>query len=203
MRRALVVAVSLVGLGLGAAAAQALTTTRTTVRDLAVLDCDPAMPTFCSAATRDGRVIVLYTGRARFRSVPPQGSRVTVRGFGVHYADDAYLGVVALEVPGRTGVTTLRRTGTVARRTIHGKVGIVRGGRVGFVSVRWVRSPVGGPVIGNVYERFSFPASGAVLAKARRSQWDRIARPFDRETWAFSLRLVDDRYRLVGLRRDG
>jgi hypothetical protein len=203
VKAALALAACAVGVGLGAAAAEALTTAPVRVRDLAVLDCDPAMPTFCSVATRDGRVIVLYTGRERFRTVPRAGSQVTVDGFAVRYPDDAYLGVVALEVPGRSGVTTLRRTGTVSRRTIHGKVGIVRNGRVGFVSIRWVLAPYGGPVIGNVYERFSFPAAGAVLARARRQQWDRIARPFDRETWAFALRLVNGRYRLMGLARDG
>jgi hypothetical protein len=201
VRRALVVAA--LALGLGATAAGAFTTTLVTVRGLVVLHCDPATPTFCSVATRSGRVIALYTGRERFATVPRVGSRIDVRGFDVRDRSDAYLGLLALEVPGRLGTTTIRRTGTAQRLEIHGKVGVVRAGRVGFVGVRWVRSPVGGPVIGNLYERFSFPASAAVLARARRSQWDRFQRPFDRETWAFSLRLVRGAYRLIDLRRDG
>jgi hypothetical protein len=201
VRRALVAAA--LALGLGAGAAGAYTTTLVTVRGLAVLDCDRASRTFCSLATPNGRVIVLYTGSARFAAVPRVGSRVDVRGFDVRDPSDAYLGVLALETPATSAATSVRRTGSAGRVTIHGKVGVVTRGRVGFVSVRWVRSPVGGPVIGNLYERFSFAAPAAILAQARRARWDRVARPFDRETWAFSLRLGQGSYRLVGLRRDG
>ena len=116
---------------------------------------------------------------------------------------DAYLGVLALEVPTASAKTTMTRTGTAARIVVHGKIGRVTSSRVGFVSVRWVRSPLGGPVIGNVYERFSFRASAALRAKARAMQWDRVQRLFDRETWAFTLGLDHGTYRLVGLRRDG
>ena len=201
MSRALALAV--LALGLGASAAGAYTTKLVLVRGLVVVDCEETGRTFCSVATREGRVIVLYTGRARFAAVPRIGSRIDVRGFDVRDRSDAYLGVLALQVPGLAGRTTVRRTGTATRLVVHGKVGVVRAGRVGYVSARWVRSPVGGPVIGNLYERFSFPAGAAVLAKARRWQWDRLSRPFDRETWAFSLRLVRGEYRLVALRRDG
>ena len=56
-----------------------------------------------------------------------------MRGFDVRDRSDAYLGVLALEVPGRLGTTTIRRTGTAPTPEIHGKVGVVRAGRVGFV----------------------------------------------------------------------
>jgi hypothetical protein len=87
-------------------------------------------------------------------------------------AIDAYLGVLALEVPTSSATTTMKRTGTAARIVVHGKVGRVTSSRVGFVSVRWVRSPLDGPVIGNVYERFSFRASAALRAtKSRASRY--------------------------------
>jgi len=193
----------LVAAGLGAAAAGAYTTKLVTVRDLVVVNCNQETKTFCDAATPNGRLIVLYTGRARFAKVPRIGSRIDVRGFDVRDPSDAYLGVLALEVPTATAKTTMTRTGTAARIVVHGKVGRIANGRVGFVSVRWVRSPVGGPVIGNVYERFSFRASAPLRARARTMQWDRVSRVFDRETWAFTLRLDSGSYRLVGLRRDG
>ena len=201
MRRAVVLVA--VALGLGAAGAGAYTTTLVTVRGLVVLDCDRATRTFCSVGTATGRVPILYTGTTRFASVPRVGSRVDVRGYDVRDASDAYLGVIALAVPGGTARTTVRRTGTATTLVLHGKVGAVTAGRVGFVSIRWVRSPIGRPVIGNLYERFSFPATAAIVSKARRMRWDRVARPFDRQTWAFSLRLVHGVYRLVALRRDG
>jgi hypothetical protein len=198
-----VLALAALALGVGATAAGAYTTKVVTVRGLVVVDCEETGRTFCSVATTSGRMIVLYTGQARFAAVPRLGSRIDVRGIDVRDASDAYLGVLALQAPGGLARATIRRTGTARTLTVHGKVGVVRAGRVGFVSVRWVRSPVGGPVIGNLYERFSFPAGATLLARARRSQWDRVARPFDRETWAFSLRLGRGGYRLVGLRRDG
>jgi hypothetical protein len=188
---------------LGAAAADAYTTKLVTVRDLVVVNCNQQTKTFCDAATPNGRLIVLFTGRARFAKVPRIGSRIDVHGFDVRDPSDAYLGVLALEVPTASAKTTMTRTGTAARIVVHGKVGRVTSSRVGFVSVRWVRSPLGGPVIGNVYERFSFRASAALRAKARRMQWDRVQRLFDRETWAFTLRLDRGTYRVVGLRRDG
>ena len=198
-----VLAAVVVAGGLGSAAAGAYTTTLVTVRNLVVVNCNQETKTFCDAATPDGRLIVLYTGKERFPRVPRIGSRLDVRGFDVRDPSDAYLGVLALEVPTATGRTTMTRTGAAARIVVHGKVGRVTTTRVGFVSVRWVRSPVGGPVIGNVYERFSFRASAALRARARRLQWDRVQRVFDRETWAFTLRLDRGSYRLVGLRRDG
>jgi len=201
VRRALAAVV--VAAGLGAAAAGAYTTKLVTVRDLVVVNCNQETKTFCDAATPNGRLIVLYTGKARFAKVPRIGSRITVHGFDVRDPSDAYLGVLALEVPTAKAKTTMTRTGTAARIVVHGKVGRIANGRVGFVSVRWVRSPLGGPVIGNVYERFSFRASAALRAKARTMQWDRVSRVFDRETWAFTLRLDRGTYRLVGLRRDG
>jgi len=201
VRRALAAVV--VAAGLGAAAAGAYTTKLVTVRDLVVVNCNQETKTFCDAATPNGRLIVLYTGAARFAKVPRIGSRIDVHGFDVRDPSDAYLGVLALEVPTASARTTIARTGTAARIVVHGKVGRVTTSRVGFVSVRWVRSPVGGPVIGNVYERFSFRASAALRAKARTMQWDRVQRLFDRETWEFTLRLDRGTYRLVGLRRDG
>jgi hypothetical protein len=189
--------------GLGVTGAGAYTTKLVTVRNLVVVNCNRQTKTFCDAATPNGRLIVLFTGRRRFATVPRLGSRLDVRGFDVRDPSDAYLGVLALEVPNATAKTTMTRTGTAPRLVVHGKVGRVTESRVGFVSVRWVRSPVGGPVIGNVYERFSFRASAALRAKARTMQWDRVQRLFDRETWAFTLRLDRGSYRLVGLRRDG
>jgi hypothetical protein len=193
----------LLAAGLGVSAAGAYTTKLVTVRDLVVVNCNRETRAFCDAATPNGRLIVLYTGSARFATVPRIGSRIDVRGFDVRDPSDAYLGVLALEVPTATAKTTMTRTGTAVRIVVHGKVGRVTSSRVGFVSVRWVRSPVGGPVIGNVYERFSFRASSPLRAKARRVQWDRVARLYDRETWAFALRLDHGSYRVVGLRRDG
>jgi hypothetical protein len=200
VRLALVVGV--VAAFLGGAAAGAYSAKLVTIHDLVVVRCDPQAATFCEAATPRGRMIVIYTGRERFRSMPRVGSRVDVRGFDIRDGSDAYLGVLALELPTTAAATRVTRTGTASRLRIHGKVGVVRAGRVGFVSIRWVRSPIGGPVIGNLYERISFPASATALAQARRMQWDRISRPFDRETWAFSLRLVRGSYRLVDVRRD-
>jgi len=194
---------AVVAAGLCAAAAGAYTTKLVTVRNLVVVNCNQETKTYCDAATPNGRLIVLFTGRARFAKVPRIGSRIDVHGFDVRDPSDAYLGVLALEVPTARAKTTMTRTGTAARIVVHGKVGRVTSSRVGFVSVRWVRSPLGGPVIGNVYERFSFRASAALRAKARTMQWDRVQRVFDRETWAFTLRLDQGTYRLVGLRRDG
>jgi len=194
---------AVVAAGLCAAAAGAYTTKLVTVQNLVVVNCNQETKTYCDAATPNGRLIVLFTGRARFAKVPRIGSRIDVHGFDVRDPSDAYLGVLALEVPTARAKTTMTRTGTAARIVVHGKVGRVTSSRVGFVSVRWVRSPLGGPVIGNVYERFSFRASAALRAKARTMQWDRVQRVFDRETWAFTLRLDQGTYRLVGLRRDG
>jgi len=123
VRRAVVLVA--VALGLGAAGAGAYTTTLVTVRGLVVLDCDRATRTFCSVGTASGRVPILYTGTARFASVPRVGSRVDVRGYDVRDASDAYLGVIALAVPGGTARTTVRRTGTATTLVLHGKVGAV------------------------------------------------------------------------------
>ena len=65
-----------VAAAVGAAAAGAYTTKLVTVRNLVVVNCNQETKTFCDAATPNGRLIVLFTGRSRFAKVPRIGSRI-------------------------------------------------------------------------------------------------------------------------------